>query len=766
MSINSTNIGPSVPKGRLANRLRLALLTGGAACAIAPLAAHAAEVTASAAPQAQEMKELVVTAQRREESIQSVALPMTVVTSDTIASANVRDIKDYFAMTPNVSFVTNGSRDRKELSIRGVSNQLDPYSDVRPASFAFYIDEFSVSAGTSNPDVLDLERIEILRGPQGTYFGRNSIGGAINVTTKKPNDDLSGQINLGYASFDTLRASAIANIPLVKDLFAVRIALQQEKSDGNIKNINPIGGGNNTKYQTGRIIARFTPTSEFTWDNTFSITKERNGMRDGVPTGFLTRTWRQLHYANQPGNIADPDGVGFYPENRNRVNYNTPQSVGTDFWYANSRAVYEFDSFSVTAVGGYLKSSIFNKGDVDGGSLDLYNEDNNTERRSLSGELRLQSLGKSRFEWSIGVAAGRDTGAIDQSTFYGTQNKQGGTPGVRITGLDTHAVNKYQAVFGQGTYHLTDQFNVTLGGRYSWEQVTRSILRSSNEVILDNVQNRHKSFSNFSPKVTLEYKPADNTLLYATYSKGFKSGGVQSAQASLKTSYAPETIANYEAGFKTDFFDRRLTLDVAAFYLQWKNVQQAVRFQVLVPQPNGTSILQNINGIDNAASAHSYGIDGSAHFRVNEYWDLGFHAGYLKAKYDEYQNALIDGVLIDASGKPMIASPKWTLGGNIEYRHPLFSDYEGFIRGEWNYRSKILSSFYALRYTTFPFVAPGYHNVNLRVGVENEKYSATVFVENLFDANYYNNAYEKAFYSGVQVDPSFRRVGINLSAKF
>lgn len=755
-SITFKGYGGYKMKHDLGATSKRALLMG---CAVSVLASAA---HAQTAPASSTVDELVVTAERRAQSIQTVPIAITAVTAAGIEKSNIRGIEDYVAKTPNVSFVSNGSRDRKEISIRGVSNQLDPASDVRPASYAFYIDEFSVSAGTSNPDVLDVERIEMLRGPQGTYFGRNSIGGAINITTKRPTNELGGEINLGYSSYDTRRVSGVVNLPIVNDIFAVRLAAQSETSDGNIKNINPIGGGNDSNYRTFRAVARYTPNDRFTWDNTYSISRERNGMRAGVPTGVLTQTWRTVHYGGRPGNIADPDGVGFYPANRDKVNFNRPQSVGTDFWYASSRATYDFDNFTLTAVGGYLKTSIFNKGDVDGSSLDLYYEDNYTHRDSASGELRLQSTTDSKLEWSAGLSVGRDTGSIDQTTFYGTQNKQNQAPGGRITRLVTDATDTYQAVFGQLTYHATDELTLVVGGRYSHERVERDILRASNEVILDLVVDRAKSFSDFSPRITVNYQPIDHLLLYATASKGFKSGGVQSAQLSLKSSYDSETVMNYELGLKTDFLDRRLMVDVAAFYLDWKNVQQAVRFQYL----DSNNVLRNVTGIDNAASAESYGIDGSATFRVNDRLTLGAHAGWLEAHYNTYKNALIDGILIDASGKRMIAAPKWTLGAEVEYRQPVFGDFEGFVRGEWNYRSEILSSFLALRYENFPFISPEYHNVNLRMGVENDKMRLSIFAENAFDENYYSNAYEKAFYSGVQVEPAFRRIGVNLRYRF
>lgn len=703
---------------------------------------------------------IVVTAQRRSESIQQVPIAITAVTGAALDKSNVRGIEGYFAMTPNVSFVTNGSRDRKDLSIRGVSNQLDPYADVRPAAYAFYIDDFSVVAGTSNPDIVDLERIEILRGPQGTYFGRNSVGGAINISTRKPTDDFEGEIRAGYSSFDTKRGSLVVNVPLVRDLLAIRASGQIETSDGNIRNINAIGGGNATDYKTGRIIARLTPSSNITNDLTFSITRERNGMRAGVPTGYLTATWRNVYYGGRAG-LANPDGVGFYPDNTSLVNYNRPQNVGSDFWYVADKLVWEGDAITVTAVGGYLKAKTINEGDVDGGSIDYFYENNKLTRDSLNGELRVQSNGEGRFEWSVGVNAGRDTGRTTQTTRYGSAGLNGRPANFEISGIDSFAVNTYQAAFAQGTYHLTDTFDVTVGGRYSHETVKRNYVRRSNNSLTDNID-RERSFNDFSPRFNLSWKPNDDVMVYATVSRGFKSGGVQTSQLVQQLYYEPESLWNYEGGVKFTALDGKLRADISGFYMDWKNIQLASRFIYL----NSANTLISVNGIDNAARARSYGADASFDLKLLPTLTWSMHAGYNDAKFRSYPRALVDGAQIDASGKPLINAPKWTAGGSIEYRAPFVGSFEGWIRPEWAYRSSTLSSILALRYYSYPFISPAYNTFNLRTGIENGRISLQAFIENLTDAQFYANTYEKAFYSGVQVEPSVRRFGVLASYKF
>ncbi|MHB9880211.1 TonB-dependent receptor [Pacificimonas sp. ICDLI1SI03] len=716
------------------------------------------------------MEEIVVTAQRREESLQDVALAISAVSEGTLEAQNVQDVEDYFALVPNVSFKSNGSRDRKDLSIRGISNLLNPYADVRQGTYGFYIDEFNVAPGTSNPQLADLQRIEVLRGPQGTYFGRNSVGGAINIITNKPSQEFEGEVGLGYSSFDTWEGHAVLNVPVVQDVLAVRASGQFATSDGNITNINAIGGGNDSEYYNGRVQARLTPTDRLTWDFTYSYSDETNGMRAGVPTGFLTNTWRAVYYGasgqgpNDPIDITDPDGVGFYPENDDEVNFNRPQEVGSQYDFVSTRAQYDFDTFSVVGILGNITAEIFNYGDVDGGSPDFFYEDLLLQRESTSGELRVQSLGAQTFEWSVGVTAGKDEGSNDQSTFHGADSPLcDSCEGLEVTGADSESESKYWAVFGEATYHFSDQFAAMVGGRYSYEKLSNVSETRSNEQ-LTGTNDRSASFKDFSPKFTLTYTPQDDVLVYATVSRGFKSGGTQtSGSEQLRDEFDPEVLWNYELGTKFELFDKRLRFDITAFYMDWQDVQQTIRFQFIDPN---TGLLRGVSGVANAASAESYGVELSFDARVTPQFMLSGQVGYNKATFTDYPNALIDGGEIDVSGEDLPNAPRWTASAQAQYYLPITAVYDGYVRAEYKFRDEVLSDDYAYRYNYYPFISPSYHTFNLRLGVESEAVRTEVYVENLFDEEYFPNVYQKAFYSGVQVEPSVRRWGVRASYKF
>ena len=325
---------------RLRASIRRILVRLSCAILAASHATGAVADTAAADTAADTLDEVTVTAQRREENARDVPISLTVFDAAAIEQQNFQGVESYFADTENVSFTSEGTRDRKELSLRGISDQLSPDNNIKEGSFGFYIDEFNVAQGTSNPEIVDIDQTEVLRGPQGTYFGRNAVGGTINITTKQPTNDYFAEASAQYSSFNTVDAHVILNLPLIDHLLAVRFVAQEETSDGNIKNVNPIGGGNDSKYTYGKVIVRFTPTENLTIDVTGVATSETVGMRNGVPSGVFGDFGCELYGGStyskpNPGYLGatktpfvcpylpvDPDGLGVYPNNVNTVNYN------------------------------------------------------------------------------------------------------------------------------------------------------------------------------------------------------------------------------------------------------------------------------------------------------------------------------------------------------------------------------------------------------------------------------------------------------------
>ena len=241
------------------------------------------------------IEEVVVTAQRREQNLQDVPISISAFNADAVEAYMFNDVTEFVTRTPNISWKSDGSKSRRELSIRGVTNFLDVNSPLRPATFAFYVDDFSIVGSSSNPPIMDVERIEVLRGPQATYFGRNATGGGISITTKAPHNELAGSVMVDYSNYDTKDVEGVVNIPIVKDMLAMRGNIKYSESDGNIKNVNPVGGGNDSEYKYARARIRFTPTDDLAVDITGTLASETTGMREGVPSGAFSYFAERLY---------------------------------------------------------------------------------------------------------------------------------------------------------------------------------------------------------------------------------------------------------------------------------------------------------------------------------------------------------------------------------------------------------------------------------------------------------------------------------------
>lgn len=722
------------------------------------------------------IEEVVVTAQRREQNLQDVPISITAFSADAVEAFMFNDVTEYVTRTPNISWKSDGARSRRELAIRGVTNFLDVNSPLRPATFAFYVDDFSIVGSSSNPPVMDVERIEVLRGPQATYFGRNATGGGISITSKKPHtDSLAGSVMVDYSNRDTIDVEGIVNVPIVKDVLAMRGNIKYNESDGNIKNVNPIGGGNDFEYKYARAAIRFTPTDELTVDVTGTLASETTGMREGVPSGHWSFFAERL-YGRDVAHFDDPDGdgrtvplhdgIGFWPENRNKVNFDFPQEVGTTYRMITGRVDYELEKVLFTSITGYINSDFNLNGDVDGSSIDGWNEFRNINRDSFSQEIRIQSNDDtSRFRWNIGGLYADDVGHIISDTFTGADNGFGLPQWLRIGGGDTEDGIEGWHLFGQVEADFTKNLTLSVGGRYSEEirTLTDNFFPLGQPSIHISVKEK---FTSFSPRLALNYSVTDDINLYTSISKGFKSGGV-SRFGEQGIPFDPEIVWNYEIGVKADLLDNRLRVNAAAFYMDWTDMH--VGF--LVPQLGG-----EVGGrvTSNAESAFSKGVEVSVTALPVDNLIVNFNVGYLKAELDKAIVFIRDNTcnhrppstecnhVLDGSPTPL--SPEWTMSADAEYTFNINPTYDGFARVEWTYRDDVHRSQVEdlLKPDGFPWSVPSYDFFNVRAGVRHKNFTVTGYAENVFNNHFFQNAYRKAWAGGVSLEPSLRSYGIRV----
>ena len=731
------------------------------------LPSHAADATPGDDSGAAQLQEVVVTAQRREQSIQNVPISITAFNNVTIEQAGMSSARDYLQLAPDVSFGDQGQTGNRSISIsiRGVSNvNLDENSVAN--SIGYYIDEFdvgTVASGTINPALLDIADVEVLRGPQGTYFGRNAEGGAINVTTNQPTSKWFLEA-AGYGgSFDTDGGRLIVNVPVTSNLF-IRAAGAFESSTGTVKNINRNGTPNSGYDQTdARLSALWNISDRFQADASYTYTHDREGLDADVNTGVLEEDTISIE---GPTFVPIADGLQFYPKNQSLVDHGLPEWNRNELHMGILRLTYDFGGFTLKSISGDIKTDNHRMFDEDAVSVDTIRRHNEWNAHSYSEELRLQSKPGGALDWVAGVLYARDSTRQFNLVALGTEFSYTYPDGT-VVGLAPPfpllAVNqniyayqdKNEAAYGEVTWHPLDEWAFTLGGRYTRDEISDSL---SDLVAFGTPQGNLAgagSFNDFSPRLVATYIISPQARVYGTVSHGYKAGGVD-LNAELpqqEKPFDPEKVWNYEVGYKSEFWDRRAMLDASVFYMSWRNVQSQVDYLVT---PGDISSAVNVT--ESAASATSKGVDLQAQVRPIAPLTLSLGIGYLDAKFGSFPGAVIYGNPVDMTGVTLPQAPRWTGSAVAEWRQPILANSSWYLRYEEIYRDRSSANLEGaaaplLGLPSFPFQLPSYSIGNAHAGVTIGSLSVDGSLWNVFDKAYYTGTADHFGFGGVRVTP-------------
>ncbi|MGV3481579.1 MAG: TonB-dependent receptor [Sphingobium sp.] len=746
-------------------------MAGCSTAAIAALLAMAGQASAqdtTTGAEDQGLEDIVVTAQRRSESIQDVPVAVTAFSAQELQRANIQDVGAYFQNTPNV-FITdspvrsgnNVSSSALGLALRGISNV-----GGNASSFGIYLDDFNISHIALNPHLIDMERIEVLRGPQGTYFGRNASGGVMSLNTQKPDASrFAGEANAMIGRFGTYELGGMVNVPL-SDTIAIRAAGKWETSDGEFNNKHPVGGGNGRDYKAARLSARATPTESLTIDLSYNYAKEHDDDFGLIHTGVLSDFIKSIC----PGvtfSCPVDSNLGFYPNNRRNYAHDAPLVVNNEYHIAVGRIAWTGENVGVTSITGYGSAKFNRSGELDFSSVDFLREGFNYDsRKSFSQELRIQSVGDKRLNWIVGAVYARDKHREGEFIAAGKQNDIGLPEDFPIELSHFNQKITSKAVFAEATFDVTDALSLTAGARYSHDKLDRFEDQIEFGGPLQNVRGS-RSFSDVSPRFAIKYAASDDVNIYGSVSKGWKSGGFELDPQRARSDFGAETLWNYEVGVKSTLLDNHLRANLAFFYIDWSDVQ--VSSGVVGRDANGNII--NYAGISNAASATSKGVELELLAAPTERLELGLNVGYLKARFDKFTDARTNFGTLDLSGKPLPKAPEWTLSTFAQYTAPLTDSLDAFVRGEYFYTDDAYTTVNNIAAVmagqpTFPYLVKGYGKVNLRLGLENERFRVAAYVENLFDKKYYSASFDFGFANGAAVVPGLRRWGLRGSVKF
>ncbi|MES2986334.1 MAG: TonB-dependent receptor [Pseudomonadota bacterium] len=587
-----------------------------------PSAALAQASDAASDPAAQDDEdknsEIVVTGvQRREQAVVDVPIAMTSVSGDTIQKAGLTSLTDMSALSPGL--VITRSTGFVRPVIRGVGSQVTSLG--ADANVAVYLDGVYRPNQQSNQfSLADIERVEVLKGPQGTLFGRNATGGAIVITTKRPSlTEASGSLSASYGRFNERELRGYFTAP-ISSTVGISLSFDSREDDGYARDALLNKAVADHHETLGRVKLLFQPSSDVSVilsayrlkfdDNTGAVFDILNGN---------TVNFTAPHYPN-PREVAQT----FIP------------SIKVDSWGTDAQVEWNLGGAKFKSITSYADADFYFRGDLDGTVPNTAATTFRTLQRTFTQELSLSSAGPGRFQWSVGGFYYNDKG--DQPYLLSTTD---------VFSLSASIDTQSWAAFGEVEYEPVDGLHLLAGLRYSSETRDFNQLRAGGATNFGK-----KTWTDVTPRASIRYSVTDRSNIYATYSQGFKSGTFN-VTANSRTPVNPEQITAYEVGYK--YAGRRTSLGLSAFYYDYKDLQ----VQALPPGATLTSLL-------NAGVVHSYGADAEITTSLNDRWDVRAGVAYLHARYASFTNASVFVPLANGHGNSSVA-PYNATGKNVEF---------------------------------------------------------------------------------------------------
>jgi len=686
--------------------------------------------------QAYSLDEIVVTAERRESNIQSVALSVTAITPDTLRAFGVQNAQDLQNIVPGLT-IRSSQIGQNNFTIRGIGEANDDAST--DSGVGVYVDDiYMARTSAANLSLYDLERVEVLRGPQGTLYGRNTAGGSINIITAKPTEEFSGRIGLDVGSEGRLDAGAFISGPLVEGKLFAKASIASYNRDGIMTNLFDGTEGNEVDTFTGRIGIRYLPTDRteflFTYDAEQS-TPGANLKSLGPNDGF-----ESIASLDGPESAADPvrsanvDSPGF-------------EDFETSGFMARLNVDYEPATLSFIA-GHRTVETRYNE-DFDRTVETNLNEIHVEDGSWGSVEVRLTSnpngpwSAGGKLNWTAGLY--NFTEDTDKNISFPSDNFAfilcnfvfppfacpGVAPGTTATttylqNIDTTA----SAAFGQFEYGLTERLSLTAGLRYTKEEkdfTALSVLEGPlqppfHPLLEEDIDcTGNKDFSNVSGKLALNFSLNDSSMIYGLFSQGYRSGGFNGQapnNAEACGGFDEETANNYEFGIKSDWANNRIRTNVSVFYTDYEDLQVTV-----IPLPGSTPTT------DNAADAEISGAEFEFQALLTEQVRFYGNLAVLDATFKEFLT-FEQGAPVDKSGQRIAEVPDTTYNLGLEWTLPLASGANVTVRGDyvWEDETKIAG-----------VLLPQWEVANFRIAYapSSQKWEIAAWVRNAFDELYW-----------------------------
>lgn len=714
------------------------LASSGGACLLAGSSAWAQDASADQTT----MSEIIVTAQKKTERLLDVPVSVAAVTGDTLVRQNLVQLRDFYNRVPGISLTGGGTEQRaSNVAIRGVTT-----GGGTAATVAFVVDDVPLTSGAASAqsplvdiDPSDLQRIEILRGPQGTLYGASSLGGLVKyVTTAPDTKDFSGRIEVGGNNIagggQGYSARGAINVPIVEDKLAVRVSAFTRHDPPYLDNINTTAQGvdvNKNRVKGGRAAVLFKPTETLSIDA--SAVRQR--------AKFFGSPSLRVCPSCGTGPFTGPvDFTPFFGDLTLNI-APTKRDVSLDLY--QGRANLDLGFADLTAISAWNK--VRSTSDLDqtnafrfllspfsaaGGSVSLINAD---RTKKFSQEIRLASKSDGPLEWLVGGFYTDEKISVDQTLVVHP------TSGASTTAYNSvgPASLKEKAVFADATYHFTPKFDLQVGARYSSNdqdsRSTTTIAKPAERFFgpTSSVDQSKSSDDAITWLVTPRYKISADSMVYLRIATGYRPGGPNSAGiGSVPLSFGSDTVTSYEAGLKGVVPNLRFTYEAALFQIDWDDIQLLT-----------TDTLSQLTYYTNGSTARSRGAEFSGRWSPVRGFVLEGAMTYLDAK-------LTDGLRPPLGASPIFGAKGDRLPGSAKVSGSLSADYDWSIGGGFSGFVGASLAYVGGRYGDFANVLPttsanaaygprvklpSYTTVDLRAGARNEDWTLVAYLKNVGD---------------------------------
>ncbi len=664
------------------------------------------------------LEPILVTAEKRQENVQDIPASIAVRSGTNISDARITSIQDLSNLTPNLYIANWGMRGTSFIFSRGIGAVNN-----EPA-IGFYVDDVGyMDPRTFDFNLFNIERIEVLRGPQGTLYGRNSLAGVINIVTRKPDNQFHGNAVYNYGNYNMHQGGIHIQAPLVDDELFLGVSANYLSRQGFSENEFLDKDVDFRKSIAGKAHIRWLPSTQ--WD--ISLAVDTEDVDDGAYPLTNLYTLRKIPH---------------------KISYDHEGVYERDVFGGTLRIAYDAPNFKLTSISAYRTFDDMAKNDQDFSFMPMITAWEDIDDSQLTQEFRLSSPDNNKkLQWIVGLYGFRK----NKEHFLNLDFAPGFIlPDLPVTRESLSDVSTSGiALFGQFTYNLVDKLDVTAGLRYDYEQndvnYTNQMYSFSMPLGQTNL-NQDQDSTALLPKLQIAYHPTTGAMLYAGITRGYRSGGFNTGYMDPADQFFDAEYSwNWEVGVKNSWLDNRLTTNASVFYITLQD-QQVV--QLL---PNANTVIRN------GGEARSWGVELESTVLLKKGLTLEAGLGYTNAIYTKYMDKLSN---TDFSDNQIPLAPEYTYNLAIQYRKPMNNRLNLFARAELNG----VGDFYWNDTNTLQQDA--YSLANIHIGIESEKWDILFWMKNIFDTEYEAVAFEFPGSQPVGQSAEPRTLGFTIGYRF